>query len=304
MKVTGNKRIDGVSTVYLCETDDKAMLEFVGVSPEIVEGRIRKKVVILSTQAGCPVKCAICDAGYDFKRNLTKSELIYQAEYIYGISKNEFEDAEILKIQFARMGEPSLNHSVLDAARELNKRFPSYIPCFATIAPAGSGLWFERLLDMRDAFRDIQLQFSIISTNNLVRDSIIPFPKQSFEWINSFGVKFFREGKRKAVLNFPVNDEFPIDPKILSEKFSRDHFIIKLTPLNPTENVLEQRMNSEGYAQNIEALIDGISLKIAKEGFDVIVSIGNMKENEAGSNCGQSVRRMLEKNKRETECAG
>lgn len=295
MRVTGNRKIDGVSTVYLAEADDGSMIEFVEVSPEIAEGRMRKKVVILSTQAGCPVKCAICDAGYDFRRNLTAAELVFQAEYLYGISKTDFDSAEILKIQFARMGEPALNHRVLDAADELRRRFIGYMPCFATIAPAGSALWFERLLGMRDSFRDIQLQFSIISTDEYARESVIPFPKQSFEWINNFGMRFFREGKRKAVLNFPVNDEFPLEPKVLSEKFSNSCFAVKLTPLNPTESVLERKMNSEKYAQNIEAELNRISAEISKEGFDVIVSIGNMMENTAGSNCGQSVRRMMEK---------
>jgi len=67
---------------------------------------------------------------------------------------------------------------------------------------------------------------------------------------------------------------------------------VKFTPINPTEKVKEQNILTKNYCNIVEDRIDEIICNLDKMGFDTIKSIGEMKENIVGSNCGQSVVRM------------
>ena len=87
----------------------------------------------------------------------------------------------------------------------------------------------------------------------------------------------------------------PVDTKILSDHFSPDTFLLKITPLNPTYRMRENGMTSyidpyrdDGYPLLVEELRD--------HGYNVIVSIGEVEENRIGSNCGQYVMRYLSSN--------
>jgi len=293
MKILGKSTIKGISSVYIAETENKdGLIEFVDVEPVIDEKRIKKWVIILSTQIGCPASCIICDAGGSFLRNLSLYELIFQVNYLVRKRKINTTDIEKLKIQFARMGEPSLNDAVIEAIVELKKLYDNCIPCVSTIAPLGREKWFNELNELRDEFYDFQMQFSIFTTDKKKRDEIIKFPIYDLDWISNFGEKFFRKGKRKIILNFPVNGEFPIDTDKINRIFSKESFIVKFTPINPTEKVKEQNILTKNYCNIVEDRIDEIICNLDKMGFDTIKSIGEMKENIVGSNCGQSVVRM------------
>jgi len=86
MKILGKSTIKGISSVYIAETENKdGLIEFVDVEPVIDEKRIKKWVIILSTQIGCPASCIICDAGGSFLRksgfslvNSTKGEVFLE----------------------------------------------------------------------------------------------------------------------------------------------------------------------------------------------------------------------------------
>ncbi|MGE3062536.1 MAG: radical SAM protein [bacterium] len=299
MKIVEKNEKSGISAVFVGETEDKrGLFEFVSVEPEIDNGIVKKWVLILSTQLGCPVDCSICDAGGEFKRNLTCSEICMQADELIKKRNIDTRLVKKFKIQFARMGEPALNHSVIDAMMELKAKYGEYIPCISTVGPAGTQLWFERLMRIRDNFIDFQIQFSLFTTNEIRRNEMIRFPKLSFQWINEYGREFYRRGKRKIVLNFPLDESLPVDADEMAVLFDKKSFIAKFTPINPTERVKESGYLPEGYYNRVEQRINEIIKSLNEKGFDTIKSIGEMMENDVGSNCGQSVVKMK---KREIE---
>ena len=110
--------------------------------------------------------------------------------------------------------------------------------------------------------------------------------------MKAYGDRFFSPGDRKITLNFALAQDMPVDSRILLEHFDPDKFLIKITPLNPTYQAMENKLSSyidPNIADNGYEIVD--SLK--KVGYQVIVSIGEVEENLIGSNCGQYIKRHL-----------
>jgi 23S rRNA (adenine2503-C2)-methyltransferase len=270
--------------------DDRYLAEFVGSlsgSPSPDE----KWVAILSTQYGCPVGCSFCDAGDHFDGNLTKDELLAQLDWLvearYGSRKVP---TRKFKVQFARMGEPALNPAVIDAIREMRTRYdaPGLMPCVSTVAPEASGDFFERLLKAKRELYDesFQLQFSVHTTDPALRDRLVPCRKWDLPKMSEYGARFHGGRGRKVALNFALAPDAPVDGGALARHFDPAHFMVKLTPVNPTENARLRGLVSPlgpGFGEGTHPVVRSL----AKAGFEVVISIGEPEENALGSNCGQ-----------------
>jgi 23S rRNA (adenine2503-C2)-methyltransferase len=78
----------------------------------------------------------------------------------------------------------------------------------------------------------------------------------------------------------------------VKESFTPEVFAIKLTVLNPTAT---GRKNGLAPIERYEKAKEEVCHKASEFeacGFEVIQSVGNMEENEIGSNCGQAIRKM------------
>ena len=63
--------------------------------------------------------------------------------------------------------------------------------------------------------------------------------------MRDFGNQYFEDGDKKITLNFALCKGYPIDTSIIRNYFNPDKFIIKLTPINPTENASKNKLQSE-----------------------------------------------------------
>ncbi|MCP4152597.1 MAG: radical SAM protein [bacterium] len=298
MKIVAETGREDIATVYLAEMRPGKYVEFVqSLQPPIP--RNEKWVLILSMLFGCPVGCSICDAGGWFHGKLSKEEIFLQIDYLVN---RFFPDKKIpaqkFKIQFARMGEPSLNPNVLHVLKELPARYdaPGLMPSFSTIAPNGSDAFFEELLEIKNNYYgngNFQMQFSIHTTDAKKRDELIPVNKWDFRKIAQYGKRFYRKGDRKVTLNFALAEESPLSAAVLLEYFDPDFFVIKLTPVNPTIKVIKQGITNAIKSER-QANESGIVRELRDSGYDVIVSIGELEENKIGSNCGQYVKSFLD----------
>ncbi len=298
MKVIASTGREDVAIVYIAEYAPGKMVECVeSVQPPLP--REQKWVLLVSTMFGCPVGCQMCDAGGSYHGRLSKEQIFEQIDFMV---YQRFASGEIpcpqFKIQFARMGEPSLNPSVLDVIDGLPQRYraPGLMPSVSTIAPTGTGRFFERLLRIKEekyAGGRFQFQFSLHSTDAEKRDELMPVKKWSFAEMAEYGERFFSAGDRKITLNFALVRGVPIDPSVLRAYFDPDRFLIKITPLNPTYRVMENHL--ESHIDPSQAPVDDHVVRSLQDaGYDVIVSIGEVEENRIGSNCGQYLRTHLE----------
>lgn len=296
MRIIGEAGRKGLARVFLAEmrNDPGLMVEFVDACDPAVGGRDQKWVIVVSSQYGCPVGCLMCDAGGGFRGNLTAGEIIGQIEYAFKMNpEQDPKKCRKLKVQFARMGEPALNDAVIEAIHWLADTLPAAMPCIATMAPAGRERWFESLLEASEGFADFQLQFSMNTTDQAVRDRLMPYPKMGWGEMAAWGERFCRPGRRQPSLNFALSPGVPCQPGALGGEFDPRRFVVKLTPLNPTAAAGENRLEClEGW-ERAWGLVGQKAEEFSALGYQVIESVGNMEENEIGSNCGQMVRRRM-----------
>ncbi|HBG74544.1 MAG: radical SAM protein [Chloroflexi bacterium GWB2_49_20] len=292
---TGDSKI---ATVYMADFGDEKIVEFVeALQPPFT--RDERWVLMVSTLFGCPVKCMICDAGGQYKGKPTANQILQQIDYL--VDKwfpDRIVPSEKFKIQFARMGEPALNPAVLEVLETLPSRYtaPGLIPSISTIAPYGSEKFFERLLEIKNKFYQngrFQFQYSLHTTDQTQRNKLIPVRKWGFAQLAVYGDKFFRTGDRKITLNFALAEKMSIDEAVLLKYFDPQKYLIKITPVNPTCQAVKNGLVSYIDPSRPEAQ-NNLTSRLNKSGYDVIVSIGELEENQIGSNCGQYVLKYLQ----------
>lgn len=291
MKVIASTGKEEIAVVYILEMDGGKLVECVeSVQPPLP--RLEKWVLLVSTMFGCPVGCAMCDAGGYYQGKLAAEEILTQIEFLV---RQRFPDGNIpsrqFKIQFARMGEPALNPAVLDVLKALPDRCqaPGLIPSISTIAPVGCLNFFERLLETKKMYYAngrFQLQFSLHTTDAQLRDKIIPVRKWGFSEMAEYGERFYAPGDRKITLNFALAHHAPLEAVVLQKYFSPDKFLIKITPVNPTYRAAKNNLVSHIDAHTPDKR-DKVVESLRSAGYEVILSIGDVEENQVGSNCGQ-----------------
>jgi 23S rRNA (adenine2503-C2)-methyltransferase len=290
----GNKDI---AKVYIAEFGPGEWVEFVeALAPPKL--RRDKWVLLVSTLFGCPVECAMCDAGGFYHGKVSKEGILAQIDHMV---RGHYPDGVIpcrqFKIQFSRMGEPAFNPAVLDVLEELPAIYnaPGLVPSLSTIAPQGVDGFLERLTRIKDRHYpdgNFQFQFSVHTTDPEVRRQIVPVKTWDFPRMAEFGESYYREGDRKITLNFPLAKDSPLEPEALIKHFSPEKFLIKITPINPTYKAVDSGMDSyiDTKAGNGRY---GVIEELRGAGYRVILSIGELEENLIGSNCGQYVLKHL-----------
>lgn len=297
IKVHASAGDEDVAMVYIVETSSGNLVECVE-SVQSPLPRDKKWVLLVSTMFGCPIGCLMCDAGGYYHGKPSKDEILAQIDFLVG---KRFPDGNIpceqFKIQFARMGEPSLNMQVLDVLHELPRRYhaPGLMPSISTVAPAGTEKFFIRLVEIKQENYmggHFQFQISLHTTDTELRNRFIPVKKWDFAKIGEYGERFYAPGDRKITLNFALAKWMPVDPAVLLQFFDPDKFLIKITPLNPTYRARENDLVSYIDPLSAEQKYEIIQ-ELQNAGYQVILSIGETEENLIGSNCGQYLRRHL-----------
>jgi len=297
VKVIASTGREDVAMVYVVDMGENRLIECVeSIQPPIP--REDKWVLLVSTMFGCPIGCSMCDAGGHYQGKPTKEQILAQIDFLV---RKHYPDgiipAKQFKIQFARMGEPTLNPQVLNVLDELPELYkaPGLMPSISTVAPKGCDDFLERLMEIkfnRYSNGYFQFQFSIHTTDEDLRNQIIPVKKWSFAQMKAYGERFYSPGDRKITLNFALAQDMPVDPAVLLNNFDPDKFLIKITPLNPTYQAMENQLSSyidPSIADHGYEIVETLK----NTGYQVIVSIGEVEENLIGSNCGQYIKRHL-----------
>lgn len=296
MKIIASTGHPDIAMVYVMDFDGSLIECVESVQPP--RPREDKWVLMISTLFGCPIACQMCDAGGHYRGKLSESEMFAQIDYLIRQRYPDgFVPSKQFKIQFARMGEPALNPAVLDLLESLPGKInaPGLMPSVSTIAPHGTDGFFERLTEIKNRVYpdgNFQFQFSVHTTDQSLRDVLIPVKKWDFQKMAAFGDKFYQPGDRKITLNFALAKNSPIQSDLLLDYFDPDRYLIKITPLNPT-----YQAESTGLKSYIDPAREKDNYPVFDElseaGYQVILSIGEQEENRIGSNCGQYVQKHL-----------
>jgi 23S rRNA (adenine2503-C2)-methyltransferase len=298
MKILGVTGDSSIATVYIAEQGQGKIIEFVEALQFPYE-RSERWILMVSTLFGCPVNCMICDAGGQYQGKPTSEQILEQIDFMVD---RWFPERKIpcskFKIQFARMGEPTLNPAVLEVLEKLPTHYdaPGLIPSISTIAPHGCDKFLETMQEIKNRLYmngHFQFQYSLHSTNENQRDQLIPVRKWSFKQLSEFGERYFQPGDRKITLNFALARGMELDPKALLTYFDPAKYMIKITPVNPTCQAVKNNLVSFVDLKNPGQHLD-ITEHLNSAGYDVILSIGEVEENRIGSNCGQYVLKYMQ----------
>jgi 23S rRNA (adenine2503-C2)-methyltransferase len=253
-----------------------------------------KWVITISTQYGCSMGCEFCDVPkVGPGRNVTELDLINQV--LLGLkTRPEILWTKRLNIHFARMGEPTWNPYVLDAAswyyRHLNPEYKIH-PVVSTIMPKHND-WLKTFIHtwMRIKNRMLDgnagLQISINSTNEAERDRMFGGNALSLEGIAKIMDGIIPVG-RKITLNFAVAN-YEIDPQVLLKYFNPELYICKLTPMHKTDEAIKHDIKTRGDYCTSEPY-EQIERDLEKAGYDVLVFVASREEDESRITCGNAV---------------
>lgn len=186
--------------------------------------RGQRWMIGVSTMSGCPVRCKFCATGNMKKfRNLTAEEIVDQVDFVLSQREESFENAFEHKINYTRMGEPFLNiDNVRQAIDSIEERYPNTHHYVSTIGIKDSD--FSWIKD------NITLQISVHSLIDEKRNWLIPMKKKMT--IEELG-QIRTESDLKTTVNMTLVDEEDFDIVALNKYFNKEHFFIKLSPINP-----------------------------------------------------------------------
>lgn len=253
-----------------------------------------KWVITISTQYGCSMGCKFCDVPkVGSGRNATYKDLIKQV--LQGLYLHpEIKSTKRLNVHFARMGEPTWNPNVLDAAKWMKEHLdPEYKvhPVVSTMMPKKNE-WLRTFIHtwMRIKNRlyngNAGLQISINSTSGYERNEMFNGNCLDFPAIEKIMRGVIPNG-RKITLNFAVAD-YEVDPDVLLKYFDPDDYVIKLTPMHKTATAEENGLETKGdyttyspYQHYERSLLDA--------GYDVIVFMASEAEDLGMITCGNAI---------------
>jgi 23S rRNA (adenine2503-C2)-methyltransferase len=263
-----------------------------------------KWVITVSTQYGCPMKCTFCDVpNIKFKGNATFEDI--QKQFYSAISLfSHVNYTERLNLHYARMGDPIFNKNVFDFSewaysnknqiyKDTGLRIEVLHPVMTTSLPKAFKRLEERILQWCDIKNNLYngqagLQFSINSTDEKQRSEMYKDMQLSLEDLSRITEKMPEPVSRKYCLNFAYSTDFIIDANIIRKLFDPEKFMCKITPIHNNNACRENNIETVGgYDSYLPYEKPEEELKAA--GFDVLVFVPSMDEEDGLVTCGNAV---------------
>jgi len=282
--------------------------DFLGITRELngvpngeVQPLTEKWVVTISTQYGCSMGCKFCDVPkVGPGRNATKQDMI--DEVLSALEAHpEIKDTKRLNIHFARMGEPTWNPKVIEAAVEMRRMARMHFghnvlihPVVSTMLPANNAKLDDFLHDWAQRVKneaydgDAGLQFSINSTDDEQRRYLFSGSSLTLGQISDLADRLPKPKGRKYTLNFALADDSIIEGKRLASLFDPDRWICKITPLHRTSSAEQNGIRTTGGYEAFTPY-KAVEDDLKAHGFDVIVFVPSYDEDDGLITCGNAI---------------
>ena len=272
-----------------------------------IEPLSEKWVVTMSTQYGCPMRCAFCDCPkIEFWGNASFDDLRGQLYNALACFPDE-RYAGRLNVHFARMGEPTLNASnvmnftqwmashKLDVKHDTGVSIDVLHPVLTTMCP--NALDLSELMAVLDQWCLVKnvtyagcagLQLSINSTSDEQRHEMFGGMAMKLKDISRVGAQLPEPLGRKYCLNFALADGYEVDADRLLRLFNPEKFMVKITPIHNNDACRSNGIEtSHGYVDSTWYRKAEADLK--RVGFDVLVFVPSMDEEDGLVMCGNAV---------------
>jgi 23S rRNA (adenine2503-C2)-methyltransferase len=224
---------DGETLKFLWKLSDGALLESVLICSE------RRRTVCVSSQVGCPARCAFCASGkMGLKRNLTTAEIVEQVLQIQSYLLEQGESVN--HIVYMGMGEPLENFdAVVKSLRILtDPKLFGLSQRHITLSTVGVIEGIRKLA--QESFK-INLALSLHAPNQHIRKKIIPYArKYDFDELMT-AVDEYKEATRRDItyeytLIAGINDQAE-HAEELGKLLQFRHCTVNLIPYNPVSGL-------------------------------------------------------------------
>ncbi len=232
---------DGDTTKFLWELADGKKVESVLIR---APGR---RTVCVSSQVGCPARCAFCASGKEgLVRNLTAGEIVEQVVAIDRLLKENGE--RVCHVVFMGMGEPFENYeNVLQAIRLLND--PQGLNISQRRITVSTVGLVEQIMRFANEDLKVNLVLSLHAPNQRLRQKIIPYArKYALEDLLTAMLHFTKTTRRDITYEYTlladINDAEEHAKELAA--LVKDHpCTVNLIPYNPVDGLKLKRPAKE-----------------------------------------------------------
>uniref|UniRef100_A0A7N0V6T9 Radical SAM core domain-containing protein n=1 Tax=Kalanchoe fedtschenkoi TaxID=63787 RepID=A0A7N0V6T9_KALFE len=259
----------------LIKLEDNRLVETVGIPVVDDKGTVRLTACV-SSQVGCPLRCAFCATGQGgFSRNLQKHEIVEQV-----LAIEELFNQRVTNVVFMGMGEPMMNlKSVVGAHQCLNKDI-EIGQRMITISTVGVPNTIKKLASHK---LQSTLAVSLHAPNQKLRETIIPSAKSyPLDALLMDCRDYFQETGRRVTFEYTllagVNDEaaHAVELAELLHEYGRGYHV-NLIPYNPIEGSEFRRPYRKAIA----------AFSAALESRRITTSVRQTRGPDASAACGQ-----------------
>lgn len=274
-----------------------------------------KWVITVSTQYGCALGldkvktrengCKFCSVpNIKFGGNATFNDLKQQMYNAISLFSNKTKYTERLNLHFARAGDPIFNPDVFEFAEWIYKNklqikadtglsIEVIHPVLTTSLPKRFKLLEERIMRWCDIKNNLYngqagTQFSINSTDEAQREYMFNGNQLDLVSFSKIAAKMPTPISRKYCLNFAYCTDYTIDAQKVADLFDKDKFMIKITPIHNNPESIQNNIKTVGgydsYAPYKKPEED-----LKAKGFDVLVFVPSMDEEEGLVTCGNLI---------------
>lgn len=233
---------DGETVKFLWKLQDEKLVESVLI---LAPGR---RTVCVSSQVGCPARCAFCASGKEgLIRNLSAAEICEQVYQIELFLRRQGREG-VSNIVYMGMGEPLENYEeVLTSVRSFCDPLKfGFSERRITISTVGV---VEGIYRLAGEGIKVNLVLSLHAPNQHIRKKIIPYARRyELEKVLEAMRHYSRETKRDITYEYTllagINDDLE-HAKELAELVKEDACTVNLIPYNPVEGLNLQRPEGE-----------------------------------------------------------
>ena len=258
---------------YLFRLDDGATIESVFIPEE------RRRTICISTQAGCPLKCAFCLTGIaGYKRNLVAWEILGQVATIVEEAPPQRFGWNVVVMG---MGEPLLNYEATVSALRVLMDPDAFAvsPRRLTLSTVGILPALEKL--MAEPVRP-NLAISLHASNAALRRELMPIEeKYSIEKVMAAARRYpIPHGGRvtyEYVLLRGVNDA-PVHARELVRLLRGSRSKVNLIPLNPAGEIPFEAPSAAAVEAFVKVLADAkVTVSVRQpRGQDILAACGQL----------------------------
>jgi 23S rRNA (adenine2503-C2)-methyltransferase len=277
---TVQNSIDGETTKFLWELRDNRFVESVLIrAPD-------RLTVCVSSQVGCPARCAFCASGKNgFLRNLESAEIVEQVYQIDRIVKQKGE--RVSHIVFMGMGEPMENYDhVVRSIRLLNH--PDGLNISQRRMTVSTVGVVEGIHRISEEGLQVNLVLSLHAPNQRLRQKIIPYARrypleEILDAMRSFAISTKRDITYEYTLLEGVNDQIE-HAEELAKLLKDDRCTVNLIPYNPVEGLKLHRPSKEAIIA-FRKVLDFYGINTTwryTKGKDIAAACGQLALVEAG----------------------